>query len=82
MKIKVDADEVTKHVELEDETVSSCPFCGSGDIAMCNTHKAFYWMECQNCGAQVDGRNYGDLNDDESHLEAARSALATWNHRA
>ncbi|GAI75176.1 unnamed protein product, partial [marine sediment metagenome] len=73
---------VLKHVELEKEEIKPCPFCGSADIAIENTHTALYWMECQNCGAQVDGKNYGDLNDDESHLEAARSALATWNHRA
>jgi len=82
MKSRLDYDQVTKHVGLEDEEVKPCPFCGSRDIAICNTHSALYWMECQNCGAQVDGKNYGDRNDDESHLEAARSALSTWNHRA
>jgi len=81
--MKIETGTATKHVKLEDESVRSCPFCGSGDIDLCNTHTALYWMECQSCGAQVDGKNRGDLDPgDECHLEAARSALETWNHRA
>ena len=62
MQIKVDVDKVTKHVELTDERVEPCPFCGATDIALCNTHTAAYLMECQNCGAQVDGKSYADSN--------------------
>ena len=84
MKIRVDYDKVTKHVELTDEQVEACPFCGSWGIALCNTHNSAYWMECQNCGAQVDGQSfadYADGNEDYNHLKSARSALDTWNHR-
>jgi len=85
MKIRVDYDKVTKHVELTDELVEPCPFCGSKDIALCNTHNSSYWMECQNCDAQVHGRSfvdYADGNKDYRHIWAARSALDTWNHRS
>jgi len=84
MKIRIDHDGVTKHVELEEEMIEACPFCGSTDIALCNTHNSAYWMECQNCAAQVDGQSfasYADGNEDERHFESARSALTTWNHR-
>lgn len=82
MKIQKKADSQIKNVELEEEEVKPCPFCGSADIALCNTHTAAYWMECQDCGAQVDGHSYASLDDDESHLASARSALEAWNHRA
>ena len=84
MKIRLSFDGVTKHVELTDERVEPCPFCGSNDVALCNTHNSAYWMECQNCGAQVDGQSFAgfaDGNEDEKHLESARSAISTWNHR-
>lgn len=85
MKIRLAYDQVTKHVELIDEPVEPCPFCGSTDIALCNTHNSAYWMECQNCGAQVAGKSFAghaDGNEDCNHFKAARSALDTWNHRA
>jgi len=81
MKIRIGCDKVTKHVELEEEEVNSCPFCGSVDIALCNTHTAAYWMECQDCGAEIDGKSYANSNTAESHLASAKSALANWNHR-
>ena len=80
--MKFKANTMIRNVELEKETVRGCPFCGSRDIELCNTHTAAYWMECQKCGAQVNGTSYADFDDEESHLKAARTALINWNHRA
>lgn len=82
MKIKYDTDQITKHVEMEGEEVKPCPFCGSGTIELENTHSAIYWMECQGCGAQVDGEDFTSYPDNEdSHLAAAQSARTAWNRR-
>lgn len=82
MKIKYDADEVTKHVELEGEKINPCPFCGSGNIELHNTHTPTYWMECQGCGARATGQSFNVYGDSEdSHLAAAQSALTAWNRR-
>lgn len=63
-----------------------CPFCGSVDIELANTHRASYWMECRDCGATVHGKAHGrDRASDKltmrQHRMAKRSALAAWNRR-
>lgn len=74
----------TKHVQLTDEEIKPCPFCGSDDIELCNTHTAAYWMECQECSAQVDGKSYEGASgkEEENHLMSAESAVQKWNCRA
>lgn len=78
------------HFELSPEDkILPCPFCGSHDIELCNTHTPSYWMECQECDAQVHGEygpdlvsgpgSYGSLRQ---HEAAAKSAIAAWNRRA
>lgn len=81
MEIKYGFNKEIKHVELEGEGVIACPFCGSIDISLCNTHSAAYWMECQGCGAEISGTSYANSDTEESHLASAKSALANWNHR-
>ncbi|NTG00048.1 hypothetical protein G6L30_07930 [Agrobacterium rhizogenes] len=37
-----------------------CPFCGSENVDLANTHTPAFWVECEDCGAQVDGGCIGD----------------------
>ena len=69
------------------DTVKPCPFCGSRDVELCNTHAATYWLECQGCGAEVSGKSHGTNTPSEKqtrrqHRAAVVSALAAWNRRA
>lgn len=69
------------------DTVKPCPFCGSRDVELCNTHTATYWLECQGCGAEVSGKAYGTNTPSEKqtprqHRLAVVSALVAWNRRA
>lgn len=82
MKLPLVKWERSKFCLLEGEEVKPCPFCGSGMIELENTHSAAYWMECQGCGAQVDGESFTNHPDnEESHLAAAQSARTAWNRR-
>jgi hypothetical protein len=49
-----------------------CPFCGSRDIALVNTHSPYYWLECQNCDCQLTE----DGGHDDSLAGHKDSALA------
>jgi len=82
MIIKRDADGVTLHVELDYEKLLPCPFCGSANPEVKNTHTACYWVECTQCGAQVSGDSYPDPEKPISHSRAAMSAIDKWNKRA
>ena len=35
-----------------------CPFCGSDDLELCNTHTPSFWVECHGCEAQVHGEYF------------------------
>lgn len=72
----------TLHAIPDGETVYPCPFCGSDDIELTNTHTACYWCECQNCGAQVTGEAYEGDHSENAHKVAALSAIKAWNTRA
>lgn len=82
MFIKRDADNVTLHAIPEGETVYPCPFCGSDDIQLRNTHAAYYWVECQGCRALVHGEPYEADHSESAHKMAALSAIKAWNTRA
>ena len=82
MKIVTDADGVTLHAVQDGvETLKPCPFCGSTNLGLKNTHTAAYWVECFDCGAQVSGDSYPDPEQVISHSRAAASALDYWNRR-
>lgn len=35
-----------------------CPFCGSNDVVLNNTHTASFWCECTDCSATVHGESF------------------------
>lgn len=77
------------HMEIEPEDkLLPCPFCGSSDLELANTHTAAYWVACLICGAEHQGgRAYGSNTDSNrltmrQHRMAKASALAAWNRRA
>lgn len=73
----------------EADEVLPCPFCGSDDIELANTHTPSYWVECLECSAEVHGQYFEEaFNFDPdgghllSHEKAKASALKAWNRRA
>ena len=61
-----------------------CPFCGSTEVVLENTHNPSYWVECQDCEAQIHGESYGsrkDYGSIASHKKSAKSAINKWNGR-
>lgn len=61
-----------------------CPFCGSTDLDLFNTHTASCWVECGGCGSSGNGRvcqtKTGRQNR-KHFLEAIVSAVEIWNTR-
>lgn len=74
------------HLELEDgDHFLACPFCGSCEVELLNTHTACYWIACP-CGVEVTGKGYGGHKQSENlslsdHKRAKKSALERWNRR-
>lgn len=72
-----------KHGKLK-----KCPFCGSADLEVNNTHTPSFWVECLNCSAEVHG-DYDSANDKPSsflercdlYIRALVSAVTCWNRR-
>lgn len=69
------------------DNVRPCPFCGSGDIELQNTHRACYVVVCLGCDAEVHGESFGVYLKSENltmrhHKSAKQSALEKWNRRA
>lgn len=69
------------------EEVAPCPFCGSEEVEINNTHTPYYWLECQGCNARMDadsfdfGRMTTEREWKDAHTESMRSAIANWNAR-
>lgn len=40
------------------EKMLPCPFCNSDDLHLRNTHTPYFWVECDSCGAQVNGKYF------------------------
>jgi len=81
IRIDVDEDGVTKHARLSrTDELLPCAFCGDIEISLENTHTASYWLECQRCGAQVNGESEPG-NSILDHECAAFSAIEKWNSR-
>lgn len=73
-----------KDLEGPNEKLMPCPFCGSSDVILANTHTASYWVECQSCEANAKGISYQGNHVDaprECYEMAARSAIEKWNMR-
>lgn len=37
--------------------LAPCPFCGSEELELCNTHSPSFWVECE-CGVEVHGEAF------------------------
>ena len=43
-----------------------CPFCGSEDVELQNTHTASFWVKCNQCEAEAHGQYVeGPMRDDK-----------------
>ncbi len=76
------------HGESEGEHLNPCPFCGSTNVEICNTHTPIYWVECGDCGAQGGPGNYRARREARTgpalraqHGRAFESARVAWNTR-
>ena len=54
-----------------------CPFCGSDNLEVCNTHTPSFWVNCFDCEGQAHGKYR------EGQFKAAMlNAVDAWNRRA
>jgi uncharacterized Zn finger protein len=68
----------------------ACPFCGSDEVTVHNTHTPYYWAECEGCGAEGPQTRNGDAwrrsmskaAAESLHREAFHAAIAAWNERS
>lgn len=80
------------HGEYRNQSrLESCPFCGSANIVVENTHTPYYTAECDDCGAQ--GPHSGPTSTggdhhirsrkkcEQLHREAMQNAIEAWNDR-
>jgi len=73
-------------------TLRGCPFCGSFDLELNNTHTAAYWISCNSCESEgmdvrVSGKCFSGGYRSERiprkrHELAKKSAIELWNRRA
>jgi len=73
------------------DKLNPCPFCGSIDLEVSNTHTPSYWVECHECDAKAHGAsfNYTTKQHNDFHSKplprpyvlARKSAIAAWNRR-
>jgi hypothetical protein len=73
-------------------SLRGCPFCGSFDLELNNTHTACYWISCRYCAVEgitveVTGKSFSDNYSSEkipiaNHKKAKQSAIDAWNRRA
>jgi len=49
--------------------IKPCPFCGSDEIEIEQTHPEAIWFRCSNCGAETSAADHVD------------KALSIWNQR-
>lgn len=75
--------------ESTDEYLYPCPFCGSFNVEIHNTHTPYYWGECQDCGAH--GPKGASVRKQHTataagvrrqHTLAFNRAVVAWNTRA
>lgn len=71
----------------QDASLKPCPFCGSTDLELGNTHTPYYSVQCTTCSAEVHGAySYGNrirsaVNCLRVHRKAFNSAVEAWNNR-
>ena len=74
-----------RFIELEGVAkLKPCPFCGSSELELVNTHTASCWVECLKCSGQCGGEYYCAKKgkSTKKHFVAAiRSAIENWNRR-
>lgn len=72
----------------QDASLKPCPFCGSDDLEIQNTHTPSYSVQCQGCQAEANGPYYYGKamrtrkNCVRQHRKAFDSAVQAWNQRA
>lgn len=69
------------------DSLKPCPFCGSTELEVWNTHTPVYTVECA-CGASMrgacaeDGKIRSKKRLIDLHFDAISLAVEAWNKRA
>jgi hypothetical protein len=75
------------YVETEHGRLLPCPFCGSDDLEVCNTHTPSYWIACKSCDAEASGEVAPDYDRHHlapylaAHWFGLLTAVKWWNTR-
>jgi transcription elongation factor Elf1 len=72
----------------DSKLIKVCPFCGSWNLVLENTHTPICWIRCESCGVQADGEysgknisKQGEYFDLDDILKAIKTAIDAWNKR-
>ncbi len=66
--------------DFPDIKLKPCPFCGSEELELINTHTPYYWIECVSCCCELTCS--GDYaNTVADHKKAALNVIGKWNRR-
>ena len=79
-----------EHQQGLDTPLRPCPFCGSEDLELSNTHTPYYAARCNECGTEGPtprmgdawNRRMGRAATERLHREAFQAAVRAWNKRA
>ncbi len=76
-------EELSDVIEQAEGKLEHCPFCGSTDIEIENTHTPYYWAKCTQCEAEVSEVNYPSdrKGNHEGHVESINAVVKAWNTR-
>lgn len=72
----------------EDAKLKGCPFCGSENVEIGNTHTPAYFVQCVDCNAETHATyTYGKAlktrkQCQREHQRSFMSAVDAWNTRA
>ena len=91
MKLEIfgnDKDGYSGHGQSDESTeLRACPFCGSENVEIVNTHTPYYWGQCIDCECEGPKSRSPDRHArskrgvKNQHEEAFKKAVINWNSR-
>lgn len=69
------------NLEITDEILLPCPFCGSINVSVLNTHTPYYFAECEDCSCQMHDSYSREEDNLRGHKNSFNRVIQKWNTR-